>query len=144
MYKNSYKSRTASVGDHQRNQSMFARQTENRLNLPPARGPMFLAPRQREHLAAVVAELVPDWVVELRYDVTGQAIIVILPENPDGAIGPTLIVRVDEPTFHLEERRRNADRILGEYRTWDEVLRAIRIRIIWEMPYPTPLTDQRC
>ncbi len=123
---------------------MFARQTESRLNLPPARSPMSLGPTQRQHLAAVVAELVPDWVVELQYDVLGQAFIVILTENPDGAIGPTLIVRSDEPIFHLEEWRRNAEPTLSEYRAWDEVLRAVRIRIIWEMPYPSPLTDQRC
>jgi len=92
----------------------------------------------------VVAELAPDWLVELQYDVLGQAIIVILPENLDGAIGPTLFVRVDEPAFHLEERSRDAYRKLGEYRAWDEVLRAVRIRLIWEMPFPTPLTDQRC
>jgi len=123
---------------------MFTRQTEDRLCLPPAGRAMSLGPRQREHIAAVVAELVPDWVVELQYDVLGRTVIVILPENAGGAIGPTLIVRVNEPTFHLEERRPNAGRTLGEYRAWDEVLRAVRIRIIWEMPYPTPLTDQRC
>ncbi len=123
---------------------MFIRQIEDRLRQPPACSPRSLGPRQCQHLAAVVAELVPDWSVNLRHDILGNATIVILPDDLDDSIGPALFVHGEGSTFHLEELRWGAYRKLDEYRTWDEVLRAVRIRLIWEMPFPTPLTDQRC
>jgi len=87
----------------------------------------------------VVAGLMPGWSVELHHDVLGEPIVVIVPQNLDDTIGPTLIVYGDEEAFHLEELRWDTARKLGDYRAWDEVLRGVRISLIWEMPFPRTL-----
>jgi hypothetical protein len=92
----------------------------------------------------VVAELALDWLVELHHDVLGNPTIAILPEILDDAIGPTLFVCREGSTFHLEEIRWGGYRKLDEHHAWADVLRAVRIRLIWEMPLPTMLTDRRC
>jgi hypothetical protein len=116
---------------------MLIRQIENRRSQPPTSHPTPLEPRQCEHLAAVVAELGPNWSVELHDDIPGKETIVILPDDPDEAIGPTLIIHADESAFHLEELDGDAFRKLGEHLVWADVLRAVRIRLVWEMPFPT-------
>jgi len=123
---------------------MLIGQMEDRRSKPPTSGPEPLGPRQCRHIAAVVAELVPDWSVELHHDVLGNANIVILPKDFDDAIGPTLFVHREGATFLLEEVRWGGYRKLDEYLAWADVLRAVRVRLIWEMPFPTTLTDQRC
>jgi hypothetical protein len=80
---------------------MSIRQTERRPSLPSTGGPEPLEPGQRQHLAAALAGLVPNWSVEPQYDVLGEAPIVILPDDPDDDISPTLIVHADESAFHL-------------------------------------------
>ncbi len=110
---------------------------------PPISRPAPLGPEQCRHLAAVVAELAPDWSVDLHHDVLGNATIVILPDGADDANGPSLFVHREGAAFHLEELRWGAYRKLGEYPAWGDVLRAVRIRLVWEMPFPTTLTDQR-
>src|SRR5208337_3883056 len=114
---------------------MLITQIQNRRSQPPTSRPKPLEPGQCEHLAAVVAELGPNWSVELHDDIPGKATIVILPADLDAAIGPTLIIHADESAFHLEELDRDAYRKLGEHPVWADVLRAVRIRLMWEMPF---------
>ena len=115
---------------------MLTRHPEARWSQPPTRIPELLGQGQRRHLAAVVAELGPNWSVELHDDIPGKAAIVILPEDLAEAIGPTLIVHADELAFHLDELHGRAYRKLGRHLVWEDVLRAIRIRLIWEMSFP--------
>jgi hypothetical protein len=115
---------------------MSIRKTERQLSQPSTGGPEPLEPGQRQHLAAALAGLVPDWSVELQYDVLGEATIVILPDDPDDDICPTLIVHADESAFHLEELCGDDYRKLGSYWGWADVPRAVRIRLIWEMQIP--------
>jgi len=123
---------------------MWIGQTGDR-RIPPATSrPEPLGPGECEQLAALVAELAPDWSVELRHDVLGCPTIVILPDDLDDANGPVLFVHREGSAFHLEELRWSTYRKLDEYRAWAEVLRAVRIRLAWEAPFPTTLTDQRC
>ena len=98
----------------------------------PAQEP--LGREQCSHLTAVIAELVSDWSVELHLDALRNPMIVILPKALDDAIGPTLVVHRDAAAFHLEELRWDACRKLGDYRAWTDVLRAVWLRLFWEMP----------
>ena len=66
----------------------------------------------------------------------GEATIVVLADDPDDDICPTLIVYANESAFHLEELCGDDYRQLGAYWGWADVLRAVRIRLIWEMPIP--------
>jgi len=123
---------------------MLIGQIGNRRTQPPASSPEPLGMEKCRHLGAVVAELAPDWSVELRVDVLGAATIVILPENLDDVSGPTLFVHREGSAFRLEELRWGTCRKLDDYPAWSDILRAVRIRLVWEAPFPTTLTDQRC
>ena len=118
---------------------MLIRQTEDRLSLSSTSSPERLGPGQRQHLATAVAGLGSMWSVELHYDVHGKASIVVLPEDLDDVIGPTLIVHADQSSFHLEELCGDAYRTLGKHHVWEDVLRAVRIRLIWEMAFSMTL-----
>jgi hypothetical protein len=115
---------------------MLIRQTEDCRIQGPASHSATLGAKQCQNLATLVAELMSDWSVELHYDVLGKPIIIILPDDLDDPAGATLVVREDEAVIHLEEFCEDTYRKLGEHRVWADVLRAIRIRLIWEMPIP--------
>jgi hypothetical protein len=118
---------------------MLIRQTEDRLSLSSASSPERLGPEQRQHLATVVAGLGSTWSVELHYDALGEASIVVLPEDLEDVIGPTLIVHAYQSSFHLEELCGDAYRTLGKHHAWADVCRAVRIRLIWEMAFSMTL-----
>jgi hypothetical protein len=92
---------------------------------------------QCNHLAAAIAEIVPGWSVELHHDVLRQPTIIIQPENIDDNILPTLVVYGDETGFHLEELRWDTYCKLGAYQAWADLVRSVRVSLIWEMPSPT-------
>lgn len=118
---------------------MLIRQTNDRSSPLPANNPEPLGRAQCQRLAAVVASLGPTWSVGLHHDARGKATIVVLPEDLDDAIGPTLIIRATRSGFHLEEMCEDACRSLGEHSAWADVLRTVRIRLIWEMTISTLL-----
>jgi hypothetical protein len=82
---------------------MLIRQVEDWLSQHPTGAHEPLGLEQCDHLAAVIAGLVPDWLAELHYDELRKPMIVIMPESLDYAVGPTLVVYRDEIGFHLEE-----------------------------------------
>jgi hypothetical protein len=112
---------------------------ENRLNELPPYSPEPLGAVRCQHLAAMVAGFVPDWSVELHYDEHGKAAIVIMPEDPDDEISPTLIVYTSGSAFYLDELCCDAYHRLGEHRVWADILRAVRIRLVWETAFPTTI-----
>jgi len=62
-----------------------------------------------------------------------------MPDDLDDAVFPTLMVRSAGSAFHLEELFGDTYCELGEYQMWSDVLRAIRIRLIWAGPPQTTL-----
>jgi len=115
---------------------MLMRYAEARGGKSPASRPEPLGPGRHRHVAAVVAELGPSWSVELHHDIHGKATIVILPADLDAESGPTLIIDAGEAAFHLDELDGDACRRLGEHLVWADLLRAVRIKLVWEMPFP--------
>jgi hypothetical protein len=118
---------------------MLIRHVEDCLSRHPTPALEPLGREQCSHLTAVIAELVSDWSVELHLDMLRKPMIVILPENLDDVIGPTLVVYGNETAFHLEELHWDTYRKLGEYREWTDVLRAVWLRVFWEMPFAPTL-----
>ena len=118
---------------------MLIRQIEDCSSQSHAFSDKPLRPDQWRHLTAAISELVPAWSVELHYDDPDNACIVIMPEGADDALGPTLLVHTEASTFHLDEMRWDRFRKLSEHRGWADVLRAVQIRVIWEMPFPKTL-----
>jgi hypothetical protein len=95
--------------------------------------------RRYQQLATMVAPLIPDWSVEFHRDELGEWAIVIMPDDADDAVYPTLIVHTDGSVFHLDELRQDTFRKLSEHPTWTELLRAVRIRLTWEVPISATL-----
>ena len=118
---------------------MLIRQLEDDRSQAPSRGSATLRAQQCQHVAAVVAELRPDWSVELHDNPHGKTLIVILPDDLDNDVDPTIVVRGDDAVFHVEELCGDTYRKLGEHWLWVDVLRAVRSRLIWEMPFPPTL-----
>jgi hypothetical protein len=118
---------------------MLSRQIEDDRSQAPVSGAATLRAQQCQHLAAVVAELRPDWSVELHDNPHGKSLIVILPEDLDSEVDPTLVVRKDDAVFHLEELCGDSYRKLGEHTLWLDVVRAVRTRLAWEMAFPSTL-----
>jgi hypothetical protein len=118
---------------------MLMRQFEDNRSQAPTGGSATLRAQQCQHVAAVVAELRPDWSVELHDNPHGRTLIVILPDDLDSVVDPTIVVRGDDAVFHVEELCGDTYRKLGEHGRWGDVLRAVRRRLIWEMPFPPML-----
>ncbi len=98
-----------------------------------------LGPVQCQHLAAVLAGLVPKWSVALQCDLHGKPTIVIMPDDLADDIAPTLIVRTDGTIFQIGELRQEKFRKLGRHRVWADVVRAVRVRLTWETLSPATL-----
>jgi hypothetical protein len=113
--------------------------TENHLRPLPPYSPEPLGTVRCGHLAAMVAEVVPEWLVELHYDEHGKPAIVIMPEDPDDIVGPTLIVYASGLTFQLDELHCDTYHSLGVHLGWADILRAVQIRLMWEMAFPATL-----
>lgn len=106
----------------------------------PTHGPEPFWPPRGQYLAAMIAALAPEWSVELHCDTNGEAAVIIMPADLDDDDSlPTLIIRTDEPAFHLEELWGDGYRKLGEFRTWADVIRSVQIRLAWKTPYPQTL-----
>ena len=101
--------------------------------------PDTIGPGARSLLAGAVAEVAPDWVVDLHHDPEGQETIIIQPEDEDDAVGLTLIVHADQAMFHIDEWRRDVWGKVGEFRAWADVVRTIRLKLLWEMTPPPTL-----
>ncbi|HTB44466.1 MAG TPA: hypothetical protein VK741_12625 [Acetobacteraceae bacterium] len=89
--------------------------------------------RRCQQLAAIIAPLLPDWSVERHCDEFGKPAVVIMSDDDD-ANRPTLVVHADGAVFHLDELRQDTFRNLTEHATWTELLRAVRNRLMWEIP----------
>lgn len=85
-------------------------------------------------IAATIAAAAPNWLAELHYDETGKPAIIIMDNDLDDDIAPTLIVQSGQMAFSLGELCGCMYRELGAYEVWADLLRAVRIRLIWETP----------
>jgi hypothetical protein len=113
---------------------MSIRLTEARRSQTTKNGADPFGSQRCQQLAAIIAPLLPDWWVERHCDEFGKAAIVIMSDDDDDDNCPTLIVHADGAAFHLDELRRDTFRKLTEHATWTELLRAVRNRLMWEIP----------
>jgi hypothetical protein len=118
---------------------MTAAHPATRTNQPATDYQETLGTGRCHELAGAIADCVPDWSVELHHDEDGKSAIVIMPEDLDDMIGPTLIVYTTGSAFHLDELCQDNYRRLGKNLSWAGVLRAVQIRLIWEEPFPPTL-----
>jgi hypothetical protein len=123
------------IRSQRENPAMLIRHVEDRLSHHSTPAHEQLGVEHYKQLTAVVAEFLPDWSVEIHHDVLRQPTIIILPENLDDDGGPTLVVYGDETGFHLEELGWDTYCKLGDYHAWADLVRSVRIRLTWEMPF---------
>ena len=66
-------------------------------------------------VADAIADVAPDWTVELSCAFPGDANIVIMPEGADDLIGPTFLVYQDRNSFHLDQFQWDILNCVGDY-----------------------------
>jgi hypothetical protein len=66
-------------------------------------------------VADAIADVAPDWTVELSCTLPGDANIVIMPEGADDLIGPTFLVYQDRNSFHLDQFQWDILSCVGDY-----------------------------
>jgi hypothetical protein len=88
-----------------------------------------LGPDHRSYLAAAVADIVPDWTVDLHAEGRADATITIMPEDGDDDLGPTLFVHCDGDTFHLDQLHGDAFSNLGAFGALSDVAHVLRGRL---------------
>jgi hypothetical protein len=112
---------------------------EKRPHRPSAYRVELLGSERCQQLSGVIAGPAPDWSVELHYDENAKAALVIMPDDPDDPIAPTLIVSATGSGFQLDELRGDACRGVGENLSWADILRTVQIKLIWEGRFPLTL-----
>jgi hypothetical protein len=91
-----------------------------------------LSAEHQHRISAAIAAAAPNWLAELHYDESGKPAIIIMDNDLEDDIAPTLIVQSDQIMFSLGELCGCMYRELGEYEMWADLLRAVRIRLLWE------------
>lgn len=99
-------------------------------------GSVLLGSSERAEITGAVAQLVPDWSVELSHGVFPTARIIITPEDGEDTSGPTLIISAENGGFKLDAFRWDSYWTIGEYGTWTAALRQIRKVVAWEAFVP--------
>jgi hypothetical protein len=66
-------------------------------------------------VADAIADVAPDWTVELSCTFPGDANIVIMPEGADDLIGPTFLVYQDRNSFHVDQFQWDILGAVGDY-----------------------------
>ncbi|HXT80106.1 MAG TPA: hypothetical protein VN702_11105 [Acetobacteraceae bacterium] len=80
-------------------------------------------------MAAAIADVAPDWSVELQGICADEASLIMLPETADDAIGPSFVVQKAACGFRLDQFHWDAYSEIGAFSTMDEVVHAVRAKL---------------
>ena len=81
------------------------------------------------YLAAAIAEVAPDWTVELHEVGTSDETISVMPEDGDDASGPTMLLYRDGSTFHLDQLDGDEYTTIGTFEALTDVAYVLRGRL---------------
>ena len=88
-----------------------------------------LATAHRAYLAAAIADIAPDWTVELHEAGTSEETISVMPEDGDDASGPTMLLYRDGTTFHLDQLDGDEYSTIGTFEALTDVAHVLRGRL---------------
>lgn len=73
-----------------------------------------------------IADLAPGWSMELHETLSGEASLMLMPEDADDEIGPTFVLRSDDGSFFLARYRWDSYSELGEFGSLPDAMRVVR------------------
>ncbi|MDR3531930.1 MAG: hypothetical protein P4L90_15450 [Rhodopila sp.] len=76
-----------------------------------------------------IAEVAPDWSVELQGICADEATLVLLPEDGDDATGPSFVISRETYGFRLDQVHWDTLTEVGVFASLNDVLGALRIRL---------------
>jgi hypothetical protein len=80
-------------------------------------------------VAEAIADVAPDWSVELQGICADEASLIMLPEAADDAIGPSFVVQKAACGFRLDQFHWDAFSEIGAFPTMNDVVHAVRARL---------------
>jgi hypothetical protein len=84
-------------------------------------------------LRDTVKSLAPEWSADVHKDPGGELSLMIMPPDVDDMIGPLLVVHKVASMFRLDQFRWDSYSNVGDYRTFDGLLDAVR-RTLLSLP----------
>jgi hypothetical protein len=90
----------------------------------------------------LLTEIAPGWSADLNHASIDESTIVVTPAGANDMIGPAFVLHRSRGRFQLDQFRWDEYRKLGGFRTFDEVLALLRVRLVSVTRPDAPLTDQ--
>jgi hypothetical protein len=87
-----------------------------------------------------IADLAPDWSIELHETPSGEASLMLMPEDADDEVGPTFVLRSDDGAFFLARYRWDRYSEVGEFYSLPDAMLAVRRELA---ALATPPSQQR-
>ncbi len=94
------------------------------------------------YMQRAVAEIAPDWTVELEGICTEEATLVVVPEDGDDATGPSFVVSRETYGLRVNQVHWDALTEVGVYASLSDVVSALQVRLAFciDMVAPTSIT----
>lgn len=80
-------------------------------------------------VAEAIADIAPDWSVELSQAFAGESNLVIMPDEADDTIGPTFVIYQDAGKFCIDQVQWDESNPIGIYPNLPTATQAVAIRL---------------
>ena len=80
-------------------------------------------------VAEAIADIAPDWSVELSQAFAGESNLVIMPEEADDTIGPTFVIYQDAGKFCIDQVQWEESNPIGVYPNLSAATQAVAIML---------------
>jgi hypothetical protein len=97
-----------------------------------------LGDADRAFLARVMHEIAPDWSVELEGIASGDATLVVIPDDGDDATGPTFIVTRETYGLRVNQLHWDALTEVGVFASLSDVVAALQARLAFCLDIAVP------
>jgi hypothetical protein len=81
------------------------------------------------YAAGAIADVAPDWSVELHQAFHGESSLMLMPEDADDAIGPTFVLHRRQGTFQLDQYQWDTYSEIGAFNSLRAAVLAVRRRL---------------
>lgn len=98
-----------------------------------------LGPGALAYASGAIADVAPDWSVELHETFPGETSLMLMPEAADDTIGPTFVLHCRASGFQLDQYQWDTYSAIGAYGSLGDALHAVRLRLAALAEPPTAL-----
>jgi hypothetical protein len=99
---------------------------EETMDVAPYSLPSALGARDAVYATEIMADVAPDWSVELHKTFSGEASLMLMPAAADDAIGPTFVLHQQDGAVRLAQYQWDVYCELGSYGSLSAALHAVR------------------